>query len=253
MLNSRHGARWDGEVLVRAWPARHHPRTRIDYLYADWAQLVYAAEGTISVETPSGTWVVPPHRAVWVPAGVEHSVESHGWATLRSLYYRKEIAPTNLGGTIGLTPLARELILHIAAIAPLWRGVSSQRRLAFVLLDHLRQLPVLPVYLPQPRTEPSITAARTLIEGTLSPEAVAKELGLSLRTMERVFKSETGLSVGTWRQQARLLEALRLLAQGIPVGEISFRVGYGSDSAFIFAFRQAFGVSPGRFYNQTAE
>jgi AraC-like DNA-binding protein len=252
-LNSRQRSRCEADVLVRTYPVRLVSGTRLRFFYEEWGQLVYPAEGTLSVETPEGTWVVPPHRAVWVPPGIEHYVTVHGNATLRSLYFRKNAILRNRCVTLGLTALARELILHVAITGPLSRRVASHRRLAGVILDQIRELPVLPVHLPQPRVESTKQAALALADWTRSADEVARAAGVSLRTLERAFKAETGLTMGTWRQQARLLEALRLLAQGLSVGDAGFRVGYGSDSAFIYAFRRAFGIAPGAFYNQSKE
>lgn len=220
----------------------------MSFLYEDWGQLVYAAEGAISVSTPEGAWVVPPHRAVWVPPGIAHDVVVHGRTTLRSLYFRPDAGLGDKSRAMGLTPLARELILHIASAAPLSRHVPAHRRLVAVLMDQLRALPILPVLLPQPISETAKSAAAELYNWSLSTQDVASTVGLSLRTLERLFKHETGMPLGAWRQQARLLEAMRLLAQGESVGNAAFRVGYGGDSAFIYAFRRAFGSSPGAFY-----
>lgn len=238
----------EGDLIARVWPARHVPGTRIGFRYDDWGQLAYAAEGAITVATPDGSWVVPPYRAVWVPPGVPHEIIVHGKTTLRSLYLRSNRALGNQSRAIALTPLARGLVLHIAAAAPLSRTIASDRRLVAVLLDHLRELPILPVYLPEPASERVRRAAEMLRRWNLSADEVARSVGQSRRTLERLFRAETGLSLGAWRHQARLLEAMRLLAQGESVGETAFRLGYASDSAFIYAFRRAFDCSPGSMY-----
>lgn len=239
------------DLIVRVWPTQHLSGTRISFRYDEWGQLVYAAEGSITVETPDGAWVVPPHRAVWVPPATPHEVVVHGRTTLRSLYLRENPKLSKRSCTLGLTPLARELILHIAAVAPLTKTKPEHRRLAAVLIDHLHELPVLPVYLPQPRTVVAQNAASLLTEWSISTVEVASHVGLSLRSLERLFKEETGLSLGAWRQQARLMESLRLLSQGESVGNVAFQVGYAGDSAFIYAFRRAFGIPPGAFYGGT--
>jgi AraC-like DNA-binding protein len=56
------------------------------------------------------------------------------------------------------------------------------------------------------------------------------------------------MSLGRWRQQARLLHAMRLLARGEPVTSTALEVGYESTSAFIAAFSNALGTTPGRYY-----
>src|SRR6201995_1993539 len=51
------------------------------------AQLVYAARGTMQVTTPKGRWLVPPDRAVWVPAFLEHSIDVLADIEMRTLYF----------------------------------------------------------------------------------------------------------------------------------------------------------------------
>jgi len=218
-----------------------------------WAQLVYASEGVMRIETEEGIWIVPSHRAVWIPAGVRHTVAMSGWVSMRTLY----LAP-GLGTflparccVVAVPPLLRELILHAIAQGTLSGGVPEQRRLVDFLLDQLRALPIEPLELPMPRDARALRMARKLREepGALEPlDALARGAGASRRTLERLFRKETGISLGRWRQQARLLQAMRLLAHGEPVTAVALEVGYESPSAFIATFSHAFGVSPGRYY-----
>ena len=77
--------------------------------------------------------------------------------------------------------------------------------------------------------------------------AVARHAGASVRTLERLFRAETGLSLGAWRQRARLVHAIVLLADGASVTQAGFAVGYAGTSAFVAAFRRAAGVTPGKY------
>src|SRR3954462_14596313 len=51
------------------------------------AQLVFAAAGTMQVTTPKGRWLVPPDRAVWVPAHLPHAIDVLADIEMRSLYF----------------------------------------------------------------------------------------------------------------------------------------------------------------------
>ena len=73
-------------MLVRTLAVGYPSGTVLEHHEHDWAQLVYASEGVMSVHTDEGTWVVPSHRAVWIPAGVRHSVAMSGWVSMRTLY-----------------------------------------------------------------------------------------------------------------------------------------------------------------------
>ena len=129
--------------------------------------------------------------------------------------------------------------------------VPAHAHLVSVLLDHLHVMQSDAVHLPLPRDarakrlvamlqkKPSDT--RSLIE-------LSKLAGASQRTIERLFKIETGLGFGKWRQQLRLGHSLRLLAAGEPVTTVAMDVGYDSISAFISAFRMTFGKTPGQYF-----
>lgn len=75
-----------------------------------------------------------------------------------------------------------------------------------------------------------------------------KRAGGSKRTLERLFGDETGLSLGRWRQRMRLIESLRLLAEGLSVTRVALEVGYRSPSAYVSAFRRELGTTPGRYF-----
>jgi len=77
---------------------------------------------------------------------------------------------------------------------------------------------------------------------------IARKVGASPRTIERLFRSETNMAFGKWRQRLRLLHALRLLAAGEPVTAVALEAGYDSTSAFISMFKRELGTTPSRYH-----
>ena len=218
-----------------------------------WAQLVYASTGVMSVETDQGAWVVPAQRGVWIPAGTGHSIGMTGWVSMRTVYIAPDLtaALPQRCSVLAVSPLLRELILHAVERGPLRRDCAEDCRLVDFLLDQLRVLPVVPLELPMPSDPRALRIALRLRDdpGATEPvRALSRAAGASRRTLERLFLRETGMSLGRWRQQARLLHAMRLLARGDAVTSIAFDVGYQSPSAFIAAFSTALGTTPGRYY-----
>ena len=240
-------------LLVRTLAVGYPSGTVLEYHSHDWAQLVYAFEGVMSVQTDEGTWVVPSHRGVWIPAGVGHSIAMSGWVSMRTLYIVAALvaALPHRCAVVAIPPLLRELILHAVAQGPLRRDVAQHRRLVFFLLDQLRELPAVPLELPMPRDARALRVALRLREHpaeNATLDRLARGAGASRRTLERLFRQETGMSFGRWRQQARLLDAMRLLARGEAVTSTALEVGYESPSAFIAAFAHVIGTTPGRYY-----
>jgi AraC-like DNA-binding protein len=236
-----------------AWAAAYTWRDRV----SEWGQLLFAARGMLTVHTAAGLWVVPVHQAVWVPAGVRHSVEVAGGVAMRSLYVHSSVR--GLPGTcrvIEISPLLRELLRRAMRLTTLDRRVPAQRHLLDVLLDELTVLPLVPLDLPMPRDPRGVRAAEWIraepaARHTLAE--VARAAAASARTLERLFRSETGLPFGVWRQRARLLHALQLLAGGDTVAGVANAVGYESTSAFVAAFRRALGTTPGRYFRKAVD
>ncbi len=243
----------EDSIQVRSLAVRHWSDYTIPPHAHDWHQLIYATEGVLSVYTAQGAWVVPSHRAVWVPAGVEHRIEMAGKVLVQTLYVAVGLSTAlpQACCAVNVAPLLRELIVHIVGLRMLDRSIPAQAALIDVLLNQLEALPTIPLQLPMPRDPRAMQVADWL---RLRPDDVgllkqaAKRAGTSVRTIERLFRTETGMTFGRWRQQLRLLEALRLLAGGKAVTEVALEVGYDSPSAFIAMFKRILGTTPSRYF-----
>jgi AraC-like DNA-binding protein/mannose-6-phosphate isomerase-like protein (cupin superfamily) len=241
------------DALVRTYAVRHSHAQAIPAHTHDWHQLIYAGEGVMWVQTAQGEWVVPPNRAVWVPAGIEHSIEMSGRVFIQTLYLSTEVPgdlPTRCSA-VNVSPLLRELIVHLVSKGAVDDQEPKDARLIGFLIDQLQELPTIPLQLPLPTDERALRAVAWMREhpDDSSPlKQMARRVSVSVRTLERLFQTETGLTFGKWRQQLRLLHALRHLAGGRPVTSIALEVGYDSPSAFIAAFRQHFGATPSRYF-----
>jgi AraC-like DNA-binding protein len=239
-------------LLVRAYAATHPAGVHLPTRTYRWDQLAHASQGVMSVVTPEGTWVVPPHRAVWIPHGTAHRVEMAGRVAVRTLFFAAGLARAlpRRCQAVNVSPLLRELILHASRTSPLRRAVGAEARLAGVILDQLQLLPAVPLQLPTPRDARARKAAALLEATPGAPLAdVARGAGASKRTLERLFRRETHLTLGRWHQRLRLIAALRLLAQSHSVTEVALDVGYESPSAFIAAFRRLLGTTPARYFS----
>ncbi|VVO18815.1 AraC family transcriptional regulator [Pseudomonas fluorescens] len=220
-------------------------------------QLLGAQRGLLSVEVAHSHWVVPATHAVWIPAQCLHGVRSHGPFNGWSLY----IEPQACAGLpdqpciIGTSGLLREAVQRAATWGegPL---DTLQLRVAQVILDEIATLPIEPFGLPLPRDTRIRRVAQALVDDPADNrrlEQWAQWTGLSSRTLARRFVIETGFTFSQWRERARLLRALELLAAGKPVTGIALDVGYDNVSAFIAMFRRSFGVTPGRYFVEKGE
>ncbi len=236
--------------LPAEYPAGHHVRSHSHRRH----QLVYACDGVMTVTTAAGAWVVPPERAVWMPAETEHAVRMHGPVSMRSLYIRADAAPGLPAACCVVTvpPLLRELIVAAMDIPPRYGADGPEGRMMAVILDRIRGLRTAPLHLPMP-TDPRLKAvADALLDDPGDQRSLiawAAGAGASGRTLARLFVRDTGMTFRQWRRQARLLATLTRLAAGEPVTTVALDLGYDSPSAFIAMFRKALGETPGRYFS----
>lgn len=239
----------DGSVWVRTFPLTLlHDHTLATHTH-NWDQLTYATAGVLRVATADASWVVPPHRAVWVPAGIAHAEQMFAPVSVRTLYFAPRIAKTlpRECRTLNISSLLRELILHVSRLGALDRRTPSHARIIGVLLDQMTTVSEVPLQLPLPRDARALRLASLLQTSpgdTATVAALARKAGASRRTIERLFAQETGMTVAEWRRRLRLLHAVRLLAEGKPVTTVALEIGYSSVSAFIAVFKKAFGATP---------
>jgi AraC-like DNA-binding protein len=257
MLQKRHNAVFDARgdrrsqiaTLTHDYPAGHV----IPSHFHDRDQLVYASRGVMTVRTGSGSWIVPTYRAVWIPAPVSHSISMSGTVAMRTLYLRPRLARTlpRTCCVVNVSPLLKELILHACLFRGLKNTIQWQANLINVILDQLEAIQTVPLQLPTPSDPRVLRITEVLLAnpGDRRPLTyLCKAAGASRRTVERLFQEEVGLTFGKWRHQLRLMQAMRLLAEGAKVTHAAFESGYSTPSAFISMFRKTLGTTPTSYF-----
>ena len=216
------------------------------------SQLLYASSGVMSATTATANFVIPPQRALWVPAGVAHEVSCRGPVSLRTLYFDDELA--GVSGwpcrVLEVSDFLKALIIEMARIGS-GSGTDERRtRIADLLIAELRVMPGAPYHAPMPKDRRLVRVCRELIADPADQrdlDELARVAGMSRRTFTRLFRAETGAGLAVWRQQIRLMEALSMLTSGKPITSVAYDVGYESPSAFTAMFHRAFGVPPRRY------
>jgi AraC-like DNA-binding protein len=226
------------EDAERTSPPHHHAR----------GQLLGSSKGLLSVGVEDGVWIVPAIHAVWLPPHHVHSVRSHGpfhgWGA-----YVAEAACHDLPTrpcTFAVSGLLREALLR-ARDWPRAALSAANANIAAVIHDEIRLASPEPFGLPLPRDARLQRIARALIADPADERDLdqwADWAATSARTISRRFVAETGFSFTAWRQRARLLRSLEMLAAGTPVTTVALDLGYATASTFIDPFRRTFGQTP---------
>jgi AraC-like DNA-binding protein len=232
-------------VRVESIPPRHgftdhaHP----------WNQLVYAIAGVLTVIIERSCFVIPSEQAAWVPIGTRHRVGSLLGAEFRSLWLDDKICsgiPKNCV-VFSVSLLLRALIIEAATLQDERDDSGYASRIVHLIIDQLRRAQPLPAALPWPRQGQVLMLCEALYAEPADrrgPEEWGATLGLSARTLTRRFNDEVGMPLSQWRRRLRLIKAVEMLGSGCSVTQAALDLGYGSSSAFIYAFRQEMGMSP---------
>lgn len=226
-----------GDELLAA--PHHHAR----------GQLFGSMRGLLSVGVEDAVWIVPAIHAVWLPPHHVHSAGSHGSFEGWSLYIA-ERACADLPArpcTIRTSGLLLQAVLRAASWPQGAELDAAQARVAGVIQDEIRTLPAEPLGLPLPRDPRLQRVARALLDDPASERGLEEWAGwaaISERSLSRRFVTETGFTFTAWRQRARLLRSLEMLAAGQPVTTVALDLGYSTASAFIALFRRTFGETP---------
>jgi AraC-like DNA-binding protein len=223
------------------------------YLIAEHAhgsdQLIYATRGLMEVHSGQSMWLIPPTFAIWVPARTVHSIRMPAAVSMRTLYLRPALAarPESACAVLSVTSLLRELILEAVRIGQLRVRNGEHCALRDLIVLHVGRSSPVPTQVRLPLDPRALSIALRVVNAPAESQVVytlCMEAGVGGRTLQRIFMSELGVDLDSWRRQVRLTKAVELLVAGDSVKQVAFAVGYNQPSAFVSAFRRMFGATP---------
>lgn len=240
------------DILIRSLSLKLSNNHVIEGHEHSWGQIIFASRGVMQVDAVGSRWAVPPMRCLWMPPATDHSIKIIAETWMRTIYVRPDLAadlPVACG-VLSVSPLLREVILETVRLKMLSRSAMTDVHLAAVLIDQLAAADEMSLKITMPTDARAVRLADIISSdpANKSPlNELARSAGASPRTLERLFVQETGISIGRWRQQARLMMAIRLLVEGNTVNQAGFESGYESPSAFVAMFRREIGTTPGQY------
>jgi AraC-like DNA-binding protein len=186
------------------------------------------------VETSTGSWIVPPQRAVWLPPNSVHETRMLTDVHLASLYLRRAQKWSFDCEVMEISKLLRELIVAALQIRPGRKRSRRDNLIADLIVEELQAAPRGLSPIPLPANQRLLTLCKNVIAnptaGALLTE-LAAEAGSTSKTISRLFQRELGISFRDWRQLVQVAYAQAHLIQGVPVKVVASRLGY-TPSAF---------------------
>lgn len=214
-----------------------------------WQQVVYATDGVIVARADRDSWTVPPHRALCIGDDRRIELTTTQPTVIRTLYLRRELEalPPEVR-MVAVPPLARALLLRAVETAPLDLDDPEPAALVLLLVAELTRQRSIPLHLPLPSDPRARDLARLILD---SPAATLDDrigrIPAARRTLERLVRAETGLTLAGWQRRARILHAIELLGHGASVTTAALDVGYATPSSFVVSFKSEIGETPTSF------
>lgn len=218
-----------------------------------FAQFLYAASGSMRLTMDLGCWIIPPKRAVWLPAGYRHQTSSIGPLEMRTLYIASDVDSISLPKAprmLSVSPLLHELVLRVVEMPIEYDEDGQEGQIVKALLGEIDWVPIHPVSLPSLHDERLKRMERSLLIKPGDPSTLeqwASKLDISQRTLTRLVRRETELTFQTWRDQIRTFVAIPMLTEGRPLVEIAGVLGYDTAWAFTAMFKRVTGKVPSQY------
>jgi len=251
LVNLRDSGRWvggshlydGGEQLVTGWH------------FHDVHEIEYACHGVVEVTTQAGHYLLPPHQAAWIPAGLRHQTTLNADVQTLAVLFEPRLVPAagDRVRIIAVSGLLREMMLY-SVRWPISRAESGAeadsffQALGYVVGEALQD--ERPLNLPV-SADPVVTAATDYTRAHLDRVAVrdvTRAVGVSERTLRRLFSTHLGMSWRSYLLRARVLRSMALLAQpDRSILEVSIAVGFDDAGAFARSFARHCGETPSAY------
>jgi transcriptional regulator GlxA family with amidase domain len=177
-----------------------------------------------------------------------------GGASMRTLYLRPELLRKRRCTVLHISPLLRELIIEAVRLGALKRRNKVHHALCTLLVAEITKASPMPMMLAMPKDDRARRLSALVLSDPRLPLAVlCRKIGVSTRTMQRVFRRDVGIDFETWRRQLRLMKAIELLTAGKTIKAVTHAVGYKQASTFVAMFRNHLGITPRAFVASLAD
>ena len=219
-------------------------------------QLVYVESGFQYITIEERIYLLPQNHAVWIPANAVHKTNSHSEKIKLMIMFAdipKKDRFYQEVNVFSVPPVLKEMIKY----AEKWSKLIGENADETVFLQALfNELPrfaeqslTFHISLPKDKRLAKVIAhLHDHYQHEIKMEDLTGKVLLSSRSLERIFKKETGLTLSKYQQMLRIIKSLELLSSGhFTISETAYEVGYRSVQAYTRSFQSVMSFRPTDF------
>lgn len=208
-------------------------------------QLTYVEEGYQYFHIAQKTYLVPQHHVIWIPSAILHQVSSEANTVNLMTVLFKRVPTKDFYQAVHVFPapaVLREMLLY----AGKWSKIATEDGEQEVFLAAmLNSLPFFchdneALQIPVPSDQRLISVCDYInanYQYHLNLDVLATKAAISIRSLQRIFKKETGITLQKYMQLIRILKSIALIdSKRYTLTQIAYMVGYQSLSAFTSSY-----------------
>lgn len=208
-------------------------------------QLTYVAEGYQYFHIEQKIYLVPKNHVIWIPSSIEHRTTSEAETVNLMILLFKSIPKLDFYKNLHVFPapaVLKEMLLY----ASKWNKLLTENKEKTIFLKAL--LNSLPYFcnendsleIPVPedsRLIPVCNHINAHYQHKFDADELADIGKMSVRSLQRIFKHETGITPQKYMQLIRVLKSIELIdSNQYTLSQIASMVGYKSLSAFTSSY-----------------
>lgn len=216
-------------------------------------QLTYVEQGYQYFHLANTTYLVPQNHVIWIPSNLEHRISSEAKTVHLRVVMFKTVPTAEFyqqPHVFSAPAVLKEMLLY----ASKWNQLLEQEEEQTIFLQAI--LSSLPnfckenkaLHIPVP-TNLRLLAICDYINKNYHADFQIEEFAtlanLSIRSLQRLFKKETGITLQKYVQLIRILKSIELLdTKQYTLSQIAYKIGYKSLTAFTASYFAIMKVKP---------
>nr|WP_315028325.1 AraC family transcriptional regulator [uncultured Chryseobacterium sp.] len=219
------------------------------------AQLTFVEDGYQYFHIDQKIYLVPQYHVIWIPSGKAHKITSEAKTVNLMVFLFKSVFEDDFYRNVqvfAVPPVLKEMLLY----ASKWnKSLDENEEQDIFFKAILKSLPNfckessrLEIPIPtDPRLVPVCQDINSNFKYNIDTDSLAEKAQMSVRSLQRNFKNETGITLQKYHQLTRILKSIELIdTKQFTLSEVAYKVGYQSLSAFTSSYFNVMGTKPKR-------